>query len=80
VCVFKNSWKRGKEHTVPSCMVRAIGLWIKSGWLFPSGSSSMNCAIMTPGTLDFIHIHIYTEQNYKGNTFVFAPIFHELNS
>ncbi len=23
---------------------------------------------------------IYTEQNYKCNTFVFAPIFHELNS
>ncbi len=23
---------------------------------------------------------IYTEQNYKRNTFVFAPIFHELNS
>ncbi len=22
----------------------------------------------------------YTEQNYKRNTFVFAPIFHELNS
>jgi len=22
----------------------------------------------------------YTEQNYKHNTFVFAPIFHELNS
>ncbi len=22
----------------------------------------------------------YTEQNYKCNTFVFAPIFHELNS
>ncbi len=21
----------------------------------------------------------YTEQNYKRNTFVFAPIFHELN-
>ncbi len=25
-------------------------------------------------------IYIYTEQNYKRNTFVFAPIFHELNS
>ena len=24
--------------------------------------------------------HIYTEQNYKRNTFVVAPIFHELNS
>ncbi len=23
---------------------------------------------------------VYTEQNYKRNTFVFAPIFHELNS
>ncbi len=23
---------------------------------------------------------IYTDQNYKRNTFVFAPIFHELNS
>jgi len=23
---------------------------------------------------------IYTEQKYKRNTFVFAPIFHELNS
>ncbi len=22
----------------------------------------------------------YTDQNYKRNTFVFAPIFHELNS
>ncbi len=27
-----------------------------------------------------IYIYIYTEQNYKRNTFVFAPIFHELNS
>ncbi len=26
-----------------------------------------------------IHM-IFTEQNYKRNTFVFAPIFHELNS
>ncbi len=25
-------------------------------------------------------IYIYTDQNYKHNTFVFAPIFHELNS
>ncbi len=25
-------------------------------------------------------LYIYTEQNYKRNTFVFAPIFHELNS
>ncbi len=23
---------------------------------------------------------LYTDQNYKRNTFVFAPIFHELNS
>ncbi len=23
-------------------------------------------------------VHLYTEQNYKCNTFVFAPIFHEL--
>ncbi len=23
---------------------------------------------------------LYTDQNYKQNTFVFAPIFHELNS
>ncbi len=29
----------------------------------------------------FLHKRkIYTEQNYKRNTFVFAPIFHELNS
>ncbi len=28
----------------------------------------------------FISYGIYTEQNYKRNTFVFAPIFHELNS
>ncbi len=27
-----------------------------------------------------IFIYIYTDQNYKRNTFVFAPIFHELNS
>ncbi len=25
-------------------------------------------------------LFIYTDQNYKRNTFVFAPIFHELNS
>ncbi len=25
-------------------------------------------------------VYTYTEQNYKRNTFVFAPIFHELNS
>ncbi len=28
----------------------------------------------------YTHTHTYTEQNYKRNTFVFAPIFHELNS
>ncbi len=27
-----------------------------------------------------IHTYIYTEQNYKYNTFVFVLIFHELNS
>lgn len=37
-------------------MVRATGLQIKSGWLLPSGSSSMNCVIMTPGTLDFFRM------------------------
>ncbi len=25
-------------------------------------------------------IYLYTDQNYKRNTFIFAPIFHELNS
>ncbi len=25
-------------------------------------------------------LSLYTEQNYKHNTFVFAPFFHELNS
>ncbi len=25
-------------------------------------------------------LYIYTDQNYKRNTFIFAPIFHELNS
>ncbi len=25
-------------------------------------------------------VRIYTDQNYKRNTFVFDPIFHELNS
>ncbi len=36
---------------------------------------------------DFVHlstdkemISLYTEHQYKRNTFVFAPIFHELNS
>ncbi len=28
--------------------------------------------------LYFYSVFIYTEQNYKRNTFVFAPIFHEL--
>ncbi len=28
----------------------------------------------------YIYTYIYIEQNYKRNTFVFAPIFHELNS
>ncbi len=27
-----------------------------------------------------ILVSVYTEQKYKRNTFVFAPIFHELNS
>ncbi len=30
--------------------------------------------------LIFNNIYIYTDQNYKRNTFVFAPIFHELKS
>ncbi len=29
---------------------------------------------------NFLLIILYTEQKYKRNTFVFAPIFHELNS
>ncbi len=36
-----------------------------------------------PATVWFPSVNansIYTEQNYKRNTFVFAPIFHELNS
>ncbi len=28
----------------------------------------------------YIYIYIYNEQNYRHNTFVFAPIFHELTS
>ncbi len=32
-------------------------------------------------TIDFFIIFfLYTNQNYKRNTFVFASIFHELNS
>lgn len=38
---------------LPSWIVRAIGLRVKSGVDIPSGSSSINCVIMTPGTLDF---------------------------
>lgn len=37
-------------------MVKAIGLRVKSGWLFPSGRVSKNCVIITPGTLDFFLI------------------------
>lgn len=42
--------------SLPSCMVRAIGLRVKSGWLFPSGIVSMNCVIITPGTRDLFLI------------------------
>lgn len=38
---------------LPSWIVNAIGLRVKSGWLFPSGRVSINCVIITPGTLDF---------------------------
>ncbi len=31
-------------------------------------------------TMKKCYVNYYTEQNYKHNTFVFAPIFHELNS
>lgn len=41
---------------LPSWMVKAIGLRVKSGWLVPSGSVSINCVIITPGTLDFFLI------------------------
>ena len=44
------------SSAVPSWMVRAIGLRVKSGWFFPSGISSTNCTIITPGTLDFFLI------------------------
>lgn len=37
-------------------MVKAIGLRVKSGWVFPSGRFSINCVIITPGTLDFFLI------------------------
>ncbi len=32
------------------------------------------------GWYTYIYIYIYIEQNDKRNTFVFAPIFYELNS
>lgn len=38
--------------TIPSWIVKAMGLREKSGWLFPAGISSTNCVIITPGTLD----------------------------
>lgn len=41
---------------LPSWMVKAIGLRVKSGWLFPSGNVSINCVIITPGTLDLFLI------------------------
>lgn len=50
---------------LPSWMVKAIGLRVKSGWLFPSGSVSVNCVIITPGTLDFFLIP--TVSNWKSN-------------
>ncbi len=28
----------------------------------------------------FVRVYIYTEQNYKRNTLVFAPFFNDLNS
>ncbi len=45
----------------------------------------MQCNIMEapqkPDALCFMHKNLnYTEQNYKCNTFVFALMFHELNS
>ncbi len=40
-----------------------------------------HCFIFSDFTLILVKCfsYTYTEQNYKRNTFVFAPIFHELN-
>ena len=39
-------------QALPSLIVNAIGLRVKSGVVFPSGIVSTYCVIMTPGTLD----------------------------
>lgn len=54
-------------------MVKAMGLRVKSGVVIPSGSSSMYCVIITPGTLDLLlmpeRIHIEgTMSENQGDT------------
>lgn len=43
-------------YIVPSWIVRAMGLRVKSGVVMPSGSSSTYWVIITPGTLDLFLI------------------------
>ena len=45
-------------------MVNDIGLRWKSGQLFPSGISTTNCVIITPGILDFFLMPA-AESQYK---------------
>ena len=46
-------------------MVNDIGLRWKSGQLFPSGMSTTNCVIITPGILDFFLIPAAESQHRR---------------
>lgn len=52
-------------------MVIAMGLRVKSGVLMPSGNSSTNWVIITPGTLDFFLI-LTVKGNYTFIAYTFV--------
>lgn len=54
-----------KTADLPSWIVKAMGLRVKSGVVFPSGSCSTNCVIMTPGTFDFFLIPDKKNKRYS---------------
>ncbi len=57
--------------------VSLVGNITQSKYLRDSFSTAVTRNVIVVGLCISIN---YTDQNYKRNTFVFAPIFHELNS
>ncbi len=84
----------GSPLTISACTISATGRvseWtslvssVADPLLMEAGitsftASTLSSLVASEVLPPYIYIYIYTEQKYKCNNFVFAPIFHELNS